>query len=76
MTDQERVLLYQRVFENSDAKMLLEDLKARFHLYSPIEGPNSEAIVFKGGQQSVVMHINNMINPFPQEINNGQHNID
>lgn len=71
MSRPEMELLYQRVFENGDGKILLEDLKARFHLYAPIEGPNSENIVFKGGQQSVVMHINNMINPLPEEARHG-----
>ena len=68
MNRQELELLYQRVFETSDAKLVLEDLRARFHLYGTIEAAISEAIVFRGGQQSVVIHIQNMINPIPEEM--------
>ena len=59
-------LLYQRVFENSDAKFVLEDLKARFFFYAP--APNERAF----GQEDVIKHINNMINPLPEEAH-GQH---
>jgi hypothetical protein len=66
MTPQERELLYQRVFENSDAKLVLEDLKGRFFFYAPAKD------LTEVGSENVIKHINNMINPMPEEIQNGQ----
>jgi hypothetical protein len=56
MTPQERELLYQRVFENSDAKLVLEDLKGRFFFYAPAKD------LTEVGSENVIKHINNMIN--------------
>ena len=66
MTRPELELLYQRVFETADAKFILEDLKARFYFYAPTPG------IREDGQEDVVKHINNMINPLPEEAH-GQH---
>ena len=73
---EEMELFYARVFDSPDGKVVLEDLRSRFNIYCPILGPNSESIVFKGGQQSVVIHIQNMINPLPEELKHGQHGSD
>ena len=61
-------LLYQRVFETSDAKLVLEDLKGRFFFYSPVKD------LTEVGSENVIKHINNMINPVPEpeENPNGQ----
>jgi len=58
------------VFENPDARILLEDLKARFFFYAPC--PDLRAV----GCEDVVKHINNMINPLPEEAKHGQHDRD
>ena len=62
---QELELLYQRVFETSDAKLVLEDLKGRFFFYAPAKD------LTELGSENVIKHINNMINPIPEE-SNGQ----
>ena len=62
---QELELLYQRVFETSDAKLVLEDLKGRFFFYAPAKD------LTEVGSENVIKHINNMINPIPEE-SNGQ----
>jgi len=68
MNRSELELLYQRVFENSDAKLVLEDLKGRFFFYAPVKDLTDV------GSENVIKHINNMINPEPilEEMNNGQ----
>jgi len=70
MNRQELELLYQRVFETADAKLVLEDLKGRFFFYAPVNNLTDV------GSENVVKHINNMINPIPEEIDNGQHSRD
>ena len=63
MNRSELELLYQRVFETSDAKLVLEDLKGRFFFYSPVKD------LTEVGSENVIKHINNMINPIPEERN-------
>lgn len=49
--------LYQEVFKTLNAQLVLEDLKARFWHYFPTPG------IREDGQEDVIKHINNMINP-------------
>ena len=57
MNPGELELLYQRVFETSDAKLVLEDLKGSFFFYAPVKD------LIEVGSENVIKHINNMINP-------------
>jgi len=53
--------LYQDVFGTEAGQIVLEDLKGRFFEYVP---PSD---MFNVGQQSVLIHIKNMVNPLPIE---------
>jgi hypothetical protein len=59
--------IYNNCFMTDAGQLVMEDLKARFWEYKPIEGPNAESITFNAGQQSVLIHLKNMLNPLPQE---------
>jgi hypothetical protein len=52
--------VYRRVFETVDGAVILEDLKARFFEYAPTSTP------FEAGQQSVLIHLKNLISPLPK----------
>lgn len=49
--------LYNSVFNTPDGELVFEDMKGRFHEYVPVNNK------FQAGQQSVLIHIKNQMNP-------------
>lgn len=53
--------IYQNCFSTDSGQLVLEDLKGRFWEYAPSPGDRC------AGQEDVVKHIKNMIEPFPKD---------
>lgn len=56
------IQMYRNVFNGGDGELVLEDLRGRFWKYTPPIGDARHNTEFKVGQQSVITHIENMIN--------------
>lgn len=54
--------LYLNVFDSADGKKVLEDLSKKLYVYRTPFDENSNNMSFKVGQQSVILHIKNMMN--------------
>ena len=61
--------IYRNCFNTDAGQLVLEDLKGRFWFYAP--APNIREI----GNEDVIKHINNMLNPLTEEAPDGQLSI-
>lgn len=61
LTDEEISDLYKRVFTTGDGELVLEHLKIAFWEYSPPVGNTKHMTGVGVGQQSVIIHIKNML---------------
>jgi hypothetical protein len=67
--EQLRVIV-KELFSSAEGKKVLEDLETRFSYKSSTFVPNSDETIYREGQRSVVVFINNMIEdkkPIEQE---------
>ena len=62
MTPEQLKVLYKEVFTSDSGKKIMEDLGKRFSIYNSTYVPNSDETVYKEGQRSVLVLINNMMN--------------
>ena len=53
--------VYKNVFESDGGQLVLEDLKARFFEYYPVQD------MTQAGAQAVLIHIKNMITPLVED---------
>mgnify|MGYP003117408387 CR=1 FL=1 len=63
-------VLFKELFSSAEGKKVLEDLETRFSYKSSTFVPNSDETIYREGQRSVVVFINNMIEdkkPIEQE---------
>ena len=63
-------VIFKELFSSAEGKKVLEDLETRFSYKSSTFVPNSDETIYREGQRSVVVFINNMIedkNPIEQE---------
>ena len=60
--DQKRLeQVYQNVFDTDEGQLVLEDLKARFWFYVPVQDMR------QAGEQAVLIHIRNMVDPLEED---------
>lgn len=69
MTPREVQILYHNFFSSNEGQIILEDLKARFWEYM------APSDLKEMGQQSVLIHIKNQINPPDESIYDRQQEI-
>lgn len=62
MTPEQLKVLYKEVFTSNSGKKIIEDLGKRFSMNNSTYVPNSDETVYKEGQRSVLVLINNMMN--------------
>ena len=62
MTPEQLKVLYKEVFTSDSGKKIMEDLGKRFSMNNSTYVPNSDETVYKEGQRSVLVLINNMMN--------------
>jgi len=62
MTPEQLKVLYKEVFTSDSGKKIMEDLGKRFSINNSTYVPNSDETVYKEGQRSVLVLINNMMN--------------
>tara|TARA_X000001382_G_scaffold106981_1_gene82525 strand:+ start:4075 stop:4284 length:210 start_codon:yes stop_codon:yes gene_type:complete len=62
MTPEQLKVLYKEVFTSNSGKKIMEDLGKRFSMNNSTYVPNSDETVYKEGQRSVLVLINNMMN--------------
>lgn len=64
--------IYNNCFMTDAGQLVLEDLKAKFFEYRPTTN------LYEAGQQSMIIHLKNMLNPLPreEEIQHGQYGSD
>tara|TARA_R100001460_G_scaffold44045_3_gene80511 strand:+ start:401 stop:631 length:231 start_codon:yes stop_codon:yes gene_type:complete len=63
-------VIFKELFSSAEGKKVLEDLETRFSYKSSTFVPNSDETIYREGQRSVVVFINNMIEdkkPIQQE---------
>ncbi len=63
-------VIFKELFSSAEGKKVLEDLETRFSYKSSTFVPNSDETIYREGQRSVVVFINNMIEdkkPIEQE---------
>lgn len=63
-------VIFKELFSSAEGKKVLEDLETRFSYKSSTFVPNSDETIYREGQRSVVVFINNMIEdkkPIKQE---------
>ena len=63
-------VIFKELFSSAEGKKALEDLETRFSYKSSTFVPNSDETIYREGQRSVVVFINNMIEdkkPIEQE---------
>jgi len=63
-------IIFKELFSSTEGKKVLEDLETRFSYRSSTFIPNSDETIYREGQRSVVVFINNMIEdkkPIEQE---------
>ena len=63
-------VIFKELFSSAEGKKVLEDLETRFCYKSSTFVPNSDETIYREGQRSVVVFINNMIEdkkPIEQE---------
>ena len=69
--------IYKNCFSTDAGQLVIEDLKSRFYFYKPPIAADGESTEFKVGEQAVLFHINNMLNPIVlEEESDGQFNSD
>jgi len=79
--DESVAMLYKRVFDSVDAKLVLEDLRNR--CFVKISSCNinmnntSERTIFNEGMRSVVLHIESQLNyePVPNQEEDNESNV-
>tara|TARA_R100000734_G_C3318152_1_gene112015 strand:+ start:2300 stop:2530 length:231 start_codon:yes stop_codon:yes gene_type:complete len=54
-------VIFKELFSSAEGKKVLEDLETRFSYKSSTFVPNSDETIYREGQRSVVVFINNMI---------------
>ena len=62
MTPEQLKILYKEVSTSDSGKKIMEDLGKRFSMNNSTYVPNSDETVYKEGQRSVLVLINNMMN--------------
>ena len=62
MTPEQLKVLYKEVFTSDSGKKIMKDLGKRFSMNNSTYVPNSDETVYKEGQRSVLVLINNMMN--------------
>lgn len=61
LTESELFDLYKRVFTTGDGELVLEHMKGVFYEYVPPVGNSKHNTSVAVGQQSVIIHIKNML---------------
>ena len=54
-------VIFKELFSSAEGKKVLEDLETRFSYKSSTFVPKSDETIYREGQRSVVVFINNMI---------------
>jgi len=65
MTPQELKTAYKQTFTTEQAKIVLEDLAQRCHFFGTTFTESTNEVIYKEGQRSVVLFLNNMIKDTP-----------
>ncbi len=66
--DRERLQLTRTVFSTTEGKQLLRHLMARYHMFAPSIGADTEETAFREGQRTVVLDIMGAVNMTPAQL--------
>ena len=65
MTPEDLKTVYKQIFATDEGKIVLNDLAQRCHFFGITFAESTNEVIYKEGQRSVVLFLNNMIKDTP-----------